>query len=401
MNLAFLTRAASLLVVTALVSACPVEPPDPDAFYSQGDAAMPENAGGILKSEPFHGAPKGANAWKVLYRSTGLDGKPIVVSGVIMAPDGPPPEGGRPIVAWAHPTTGVARRCAPSLTREFTFKRTPGMEDFLKRGYVVAATDYPGLGTTGAHPYLVGISEGRAVLDSVRAAADLADAGAGKTFAVWGHSQGGHAALYTGELAASYAPDLKLAGIAAAAPATELAMLFHDDLGSEKGKMLTSFALWSWNRVYDASLQPLLSSESEETVDAIAADCIEGPLEVAREGKLGKSLSDGFLKEDITKIEPWKSLLAENTPGKRPAGGPVYIAQGSADDVVRPEITIGYVEKLCARGVSVEFDWHEDVGHIPMGFDAAPAVAEWIAARFRGDAPPNNCKNVSSITASN
>jgi acetyl esterase/lipase len=64
------------------------------------------------------------------------------------------------------------------------------------------------------------------VLDSVRAARDMPDSGASDRFAVWGHSQGGHAALYTGELAARYAPDLKLVGVAAAAPATYLVELF-------------------------------------------------------------------------------------------------------------------------------------------------------------------------------
>jgi hypothetical protein len=37
------------------------------------------------------------------------------------------------------------------------------------------ATDYPGLGTPGVHAYLMGESEGRAVLDSVRAARNLPD----------------------------------------------------------------------------------------------------------------------------------------------------------------------------------------------------------------------------------
>ena len=88
-----------------------------------------------------------------------------------------------------------------------------GLSEMLARGYVVVAADYPGLGTPGMHPYLIGESEGRAVLDSVRAARDLPDAGASNRFAVWGHSQGGHASLYTGELAASSAPDLRLVGV--------------------------------------------------------------------------------------------------------------------------------------------------------------------------------------------
>jgi alpha-beta hydrolase superfamily lysophospholipase len=71
-----------------------------------------------------------------------------------------------------------------------------GLAEMMARGYVVVATDHPGLGTPGMHPYLIGVSEGRAVLDSVRAARDLPDAGASNRFVVWGHSQGGHASLY-------------------------------------------------------------------------------------------------------------------------------------------------------------------------------------------------------------
>jgi len=143
------------------------------------------------------GAPLGATTYRVLYRSTGLDNKPILVSGVVIVPPGDPPPGGRPIVAWAHPTSGAVPPCAPSLAI-FLFEQIQGLRSFVRDGYVVAATDYPGLGTARPHPYLVGTSEARAVIDSVRVAAQLPGAGGGKKFVVWGHSQGGHAALFTG-----------------------------------------------------------------------------------------------------------------------------------------------------------------------------------------------------------
>jgi hypothetical protein len=191
-------------------------------FYSATDVNLSSYANGaLIRSEPLDGAPDGAAAYRVLYKSQGLQGEAIAVSGVVIIPGGPPPANGRPIVAWAHPTTGIVPKCAPSLARVF-FQSIQGLHEMLQRGYVVAATDYPGLGTAGPHPYLVGISEGRAVLDSVRVARSIPGAGGGLAFAVWGHSQGGQAALYTGILAQSYAPELKIVGVAAAAPATEL-----------------------------------------------------------------------------------------------------------------------------------------------------------------------------------
>jgi Protein of unknown function (DUF2380)/Secretory lipase len=151
--------------------------------------------GSLISVTAMSGAPEGASAYRILYTSTGLSGEPVPVSGVIIVPAGAIPPGGRPIVAWAHPTTGIVSRCAPSLARVF-FASVQGLGAMLERGYIVAATDYPGLGTPEVHPYLVGISEGRAVLDSVRAALpncngcerDLAEK-TGAEWAAWGTVQ--------------------------------------------------------------------------------------------------------------------------------------------------------------------------------------------------------------------
>lgn len=153
------------------------------SFYDASRAELAGEPGTIIRSQPIMGAPRGASAFRVLYRSRGLHDEPIAVSGVIIVPRGRAPAGGRPVVAWAHPTTGIARKCAPSLRADF-FRRIPGLGKMLERGYVVAATDYPGLGTAGPHPYMVGVSEGRAVLDAVRAARRLRVAAAGKRFAL-------------------------------------------------------------------------------------------------------------------------------------------------------------------------------------------------------------------------
>src|ERR1700744_2769967 len=189
-------------------------------FYHASTAEIAGPPGTLIRSEPMGFAPAGAQAYRVLYRSIGLHGEPIAVSGTIIVPLGPAPAGGRPIVAWAHPTSGIAPQCGPSLAT-VRVEQIMGLRDMVRRGYIVTATDYPGLGAGGPHPYLVGVSEGRAVLDSVRAAQNLTHE-RGVDVAFWGHSQGGQAVLYAGLLAGSYAPDLHVVGVAAAAPATEL-----------------------------------------------------------------------------------------------------------------------------------------------------------------------------------
>ena len=146
--------------------------------------------GTIIRQEPLQGAPEGAAAYRVLYRSTGLDGRPIAVSGVIIIPAGPVPLGGRPIVAWAHPTSGVVPRCAPSLAL-FLFQQIQGLREMVRRGFVVAATDYPGLGTPDHTPISLGSVKLDRCSNSVRVASVMPGAGGGHRFAVWGHSQGG------------------------------------------------------------------------------------------------------------------------------------------------------------------------------------------------------------------
>ena len=347
-------------------------------------------AGKLISAEAMAGAPEGTRAYRILYWSTGLDGNPVEVSGVVIAPRGPPP-GGRPVVAWAHPTTGVVSRCAPSLARVF-FASIQGLRAMLDRGYVVAATDYPGLGTPEVHPYLVGTSEAHAVLDSVRAARAIPEAAAGTQFAVWGHSQGGQAALFTGLLAARYAPELKLVGVAAAAPATDLGALMTDDLGTGGGNNITAMTLWSWARVYGAPMDKVVRPQAEPVIDRLTKLCIERWFDMFTRRGPTLALEKTFLRvNNLADEEPWRRLLEENSPGPLPADLPVFLAQGSADGLVRPAITEAYRARLCRNGNRVEFVLMPGVGHAFIARDVAGAAVSWIAARFAGEPAPTNC----------
>ncbi|MGQ2915882.1 hypothetical protein [Microbacterium aurantiacum] len=89
-----------------------------------------------------------------MYRSTDLNGDPVVSTGVVVVPLGPPPAEGRTVVSWGHPTTGSASECAPSLGLD-PYIGIEGMRVLLDRGYTVVATDYTGMGTAGPDSYLI------------------------------------------------------------------------------------------------------------------------------------------------------------------------------------------------------------------------------------------------------
>jgi acetyl esterase/lipase len=327
----------------------------------------------------------------VLYRSTSFDGKPILVSGVIIVPPGAPPPGGRPIVAWAHPTSGIVPHCAPSLAI-FVFQQIQGLRPLVARGYVVAATDYPGLGTPGPHPYLVGLSEARAVIDSVRVARNMPGAGGGSRFVVWGHSQGAQAALFTGMIAKTYAPELTLMGVAVAAPATELAALMNDDLGNTGGKNIVAMTLWSWQRVFGAPMSKVVDARAMPAIDLLAQQCVEGPVDLAVRRRIERPLEQHFLKVNRPgDVEPWRTLLAKNTPGTLPPDIPVFIAQGTIDPLISPKVTQDYAAQLCQAGSRVKALALPNVGHGWAGRAAAPYAVEWMTARFAGEPAPDDC----------
>ena len=380
---------AAVLALDALLSGCAGGPPHPGSFYTApADAARAP--GKLLRSEEMREPPPGAKAWRILYSSTGLDGKPVEVSGIVVAPELPPPLAGRPVVAWAHPTTGVADNCAPSL-RPDVFDTIPHLPALLALDYVVTATDYPGLGTSGPHPYLVGESEGRAVIDSVRAAREIEPAGASVRYGAWGHSQGGQAVLFVGEIASIYAPELTLAGVAAIAPATELGPLLADDIAERAGRLIAAYSLWSWSRVYKAPLDPVVRESAVPVIDRTARDCVETWGETYRAVFDSAGLHAGFLKDGAFDAEPWKRLLEENEPGRRPILAPIYIAQGEEDTIVRPSITTDYVAALCRTGERVRYEKLPGIDHMRAGRASATSAIQWMRDRLDGKRAPTTC----------
>jgi acetyl esterase/lipase len=388
----FLPRLAAIGVVSAIFSLGAGD--SAEALYDVSPGEIPGKPGTIIRVWPLEGGGPGmggnGEAFRILYRSTDPSGRPIPVSGAIFIPSGPVPPGGRNIIAWAHPTSGVVPPCAPSLMPDVGGMMW-NLPNMIAEGYIVVATDYPGLGTDGIHPYLIGESEARSVLDSVRAARDLPNTGASNRFAVWGHSQGGHAALYTGEVAARYAPDLKLVGVAAAAPATYLVELFDADESTEQD--LLAMTILSWTRIENTPPTTLVEPQAMPAFEKTARDCIESVAEFeAIEKDEGPLKSGPFLKVDPAKTDPWKAIMLRNTPGQAPAGAPVFIAQGTADTTVEPEITKRFGEALCAQGVRVSFVPLPGVTHTFAARDSANAALSWMTERFRGAPAPSSCE---------
>ena len=113
-------------------------------------------------------------------------------------------------------------------------------------------------------------------------------------------------------------------------------------------------ALYSWSALYHHTASSLVEPGAMGVYEAMARDCIESVPEFVALDKAETPLSkERFLKADPTETEPWRSIMLRNTPGQAQAGAPVFIAQGTADTTVRPDITVKFADALCKQGARV------------------------------------------------
>ncbi|HTI35088.1 MAG TPA: lipase family protein [Miltoncostaea sp.] len=387
---------AALLVVAGVaigITLYVTRAPDPGPFYEPPADAQDAAPGALLRDEPFTaGIPAGARAWRILYSTTGTDGRPVAVSGMVVAgPAALEAPGPRPVLAWAHGTIGVARGCALTLLPDPSVALAKPLDRILAEGWVVVATDYAGLGGPGVHPYLVGDVTGRSVIDSVRAARAL-DTGMtlDDRYAVWGESQGGHAALWTGiEAARGYAPELTLVGVGAAAPATDLGPLLEAAAGTTFGNVLVAQAVASWTRIYpDLGFDATVAPRARRPVRSLARRCLfPNTFVVAAKAVL---LPKRVLSVDIARDPPWSVRVRENTPDGR-IDAPVLLAQGDHDPLVSPAVQARWVAARCAAGQEIDFRRYPR-GHLDIMESAGPDLVSWTARLFDGAAVPAGCR---------
>ncbi len=357
--------------------------------------AQAQTAGTLISSSRIADTPRGMQAWRIRYFSANETGRREEMTGVVIAPAGPPSRMGRPVLAWAHGTWGISDKCTVSMSNNF-FSATPALPEMIARGYVVVAPDYAGLGTQQVHPYLVGRSAAHSVLDAVRASRSIAEAGATSQFAVWGESQGGHASLWTGQLARSYAPDLNLVGVAAAAPPTDLIENLTGGTDPSIRAFLTAFTAHSWSKHFGISLRTLGSKSTGDLIDRLGRNnCVTLGAKPRIGTMVGVALLRARLKNvDLGRIAPWKNIARDNSPAARDYGTPFLIAQNDGDTIVAPATTKEFVRKLCRDGARLKYiSIQSSGGHPTSGADSATETLDWIDRRFQGEPAPNTCSS--------
>lgn len=383
-------KLALLLVVLTVVAWLAARPATPDAFYSH---PLPQDAavGTLLTSEPFtRGIPAGAKGWRILYITT-RGGMRALASAVVVTPERSGTD--LPVVAWAHGTTGIVEGCAPSVL-ERPFDNVPDMTAIAREGWAYIGTDYPGLGTGGQHAYLVGTDAAHALLDAVRAARQLKDTKLSDRVVVWGHSQGGNTALWTGMRAIEFAPELKVVGVAALAPASDLKGLVTASKASMFGKIVSSYLVAAYARAYpDVKFDDYVGAGSRLIARDIATRCVAGYSTLFSVIEASVLPGAGIFSQDPT-AGPLGARLAENTPTSLiPA--PLLIAQGENDDLVLPIVQKRYFTERCSAGQQIDYRIYPGRDHVSVvGADSplARELIQWTRDRFEGRPTKSTCQ---------
>ncbi|MHB1067497.1 MAG: lipase family protein, partial [Candidatus Nanopelagicales bacterium] len=79
------------------------------------------------------------------------------------------------------------------------------------------------------------------------------------------------------------------------------------------------------------------------------------------------------------------------TPPPMPADMPVFLAQGTADEIVLAWPNAILEKDWCAAGSTLTTLWLGDIGHLAAAKTAGPAAVQWIADRFAGRPAASSC----------
>jgi pimeloyl-ACP methyl ester carboxylesterase len=362
----------------------------PDAFYDP-PSDVPHQPGALLRSEPLKDVilPAGIRGWRILYATTVDDSTPATAVATVFAPTDPS-TGPRPVVAWGHATTGLLQKCMPSLLSAPT-KGVPERDRMVMAGWVVVATDYSFAEKGGPHPYLIGEGEARATLDSVRAAQQISELTLDKRVVVWGYSQGGHAALWTGIVGPRYAPDLKILGIVAIAPAANIKNILAMNVAMDK--RFGPYLALSYSRFYpDITFEQALRPEALDAARQIVNLCdFIPPEDLERIEALAATFDGPALATSSNKA--LQARLEQNTADSL-IQAPVVIAQGLSDTVVPPAASDAYVDERCAAGQGLEYWTFAGRDHLTIiqpGISLRELLIRWTTARFANEPPASGC----------
>jgi pimeloyl-ACP methyl ester carboxylesterase len=426
-----ITTVASLAAFLPTVEAAEVALPE---FYQHvGKMKADGKLGQVIAKESVATEIPGAQAWRIAYISSDLQNRRTISTALIVAPKGEAPANSRPIMTWAHGTTGAAQSCGPSqiinpavpLNEYFliggdswTDYGLPSLAEFISDGYVVIGTDYQGQGGGGVHQYAVAVTQGRDAINAARAARSMKETGAGDKVIGYGWSQGGGAIL-----SAASSPDyvaqkgtvadgLDFVGFVALAPYDMEVTIPKGQLDQAKaqgimGEMVKSFsadslsfahfsmALYGMQAAFPGlKLTDLLTDQGAKVVEEVySKKCVHAAADTIN-FNFGKEAAKLFRSDPQNTLAWIQAFVKGSVPPVKPIA-PIVIYWGTKDTTQPPIQGELYHKQLCAIGVNnvqrVQLPGEQT--HFTTPGIAGPFYRDWIKDRLGGKPVGDGCQS--------
>lgn len=319
-----------------------------------------------IKRDYLENFPKGAHAYRVLYRSQDYSGRPTISSGLIFLPAN---RGRWPIVSFAHATCGMGPSCAPSRQLN-VLEWIPWTIPMLEMGWAVCATDYSGIGTSGTHQYLIGKAGAYDIINMVRACRNMYPNMLSNRFATIGHSQGAYNVLWVNTIAKQYCPELQLVATCSAAPPTVLAELVEKQIKDPGSWAIGPEIAISWPTVYPniTPMSKFMSMYAANNYKQIAHLCLD---QVKHFATARFVIRDDFFNSSPLKDESWKAALLEQSPIPFHKSDPPLLLMHGGKDKICPAMCAQIFGNLCKKnGAKVEEYFKPDSGHTDILYDS-------------------------------
>ena len=427
--LRLLASSLAMLASASLSHAAEVALPP---FYAALATVSPDKPlGTVVAQEAVATSIPGAEAWRIAYISSDVLEKKTLSTALVIAPKGAPPAAGRPIMAWAHGTTGTAQNCGPSQVEDpaqdlnlyymiggtsWTDFGVPAATDFIAKGYVLVATDYQGLGGGGGkHQYAVAATQARDIINSVRAIGAMGLSGGAKKAVAYGWSQGGGAVLAAASLgdyikATGTASDgVDFIGFVALAP-QEVEVLIPpgstDPTAANKllPELATSFSasinnfahyamtMWATAQAFpELKLTDIFTDDGAKILDEVFSKKCMHPGADTLTFNLGDSYKS-LLKPQPDNAPAWVQRLIDGSTAPDQPVAPVMIYFGDKDVTNDPVMGKLYQERRCAKGANVgRVQLPGEQNHFTTPAASQPLYMPWVEDLFAGKPAANGC----------
>ena len=321
--------------------------------------------------------------------SSGLNDNQTRVTGTVFAPKGPAPDGGWPVIALGHATSGIQPDCAPSVSPSL-LGLAPFVTSLVKAGYVVTLPDYQGLGNHQTyHPYLDSTTEGYNMIDAVRAARKLVPGASDRWLAI-GQSQGGQAAFAANELIMNYGGDMKLVGSVSIGPPLDLTPLADaaaaGQLTTEQKAALPLILASLKNQYPDLNLDDYRRGIVADKWDLLMKCDTAGA--DARSKVLDQITDDDLRPSSPQAVDMLRGYLQKMSLPQGPTVAPLFVIYGGNDPFIPADWTNRALGQACRIGDVIDILFQPDKAYSD---DDLPSANAWITGRFNGVPVDNSC----------